>query len=77
MSIRLKALGGWLPKRLRQLDMLDLQKRRPPLSKVAYTAKVISVLRSKKAQDVAKAKFNALRNVCREVERKRGAASRT
>ena len=47
------------------------------LELAAYTARVKSVPWSAKAQDVAKAKFNALRNVCREVERKRGAASRT
>ena len=35
-----------------------------------------AILRSKKAQNVAKAKFIRLKKVCQEVFRKRGAASR-
>ena len=35
------------------------------------------MLKSKKAQEVAKAKFNAFKKVCCEVQKKRGAASRS
>ena len=35
------------------------------------------VLKSQKAQDVAKAKFDAFKKVCCEVQKKRGAASRS
>ena len=67
-----------LLKKIANKHSLDLDlSRRPPLSKEAYLARVKSVLRSKKAQAVAKAKFNAFRNVCREVVKKKGAASRT
>ena len=64
-------------KHFRRLDLQDLQKGRPPPSKAAYIAMVTAVAKTKRAQDVAKAKFKAFRNVCREVERKRGAASRS
>ena len=40
-------------------------------------ARVKAVLRTKKAQNVAKAKFLALKKVCREVCKKKGAASRS
>ena len=57
--------------------MSPVVRARPPLGKAACTARVKSALRSTKAQDVAKAQFNAFRNVRREAERKKGAASRT
>ena len=43
---------------------------------MAYKARVKAVLKTQKAQDVAKAKFKVFKKVCREVDRKRGAASR-
>ena len=39
--------------------------------------RIRNVLKSKKAQEVAKAKFNAFKKVCCEVQKKRGAASRS
>ena len=59
------------------LDLYDLQHGRAPMGKAAYKKRVQAVLRSKKAQAVAKAKFKAFRKVCLEVARKRGAASRS
>ena len=49
--------------------------KRPPLGKTAYKQRVRSVLRSKKAQSVAKAKFRNFKKVCQTVWRKKGAAS--
>ena len=46
------------------------------MGKRAYKKRVESVLRSKKAQDVAQAKFKAFKKVCIEVARKKGAAAR-
>ena len=61
----------------RRLDLQDLQKGRPPLSKAAYVARVKAAAKTKEVQDAAKAKSNAFRDDCREVERKKGAASRS
>ena len=45
--------------------------------KTAYKQRVRAVLRSKKAQEVARAKFRNFKKVCQEVVRKKGAASRS
>ena len=42
----------------------------------AFKARVKAFLRTKKVLNVAKAKFNAFKKVCREVKDKGGAASR-
>ena len=55
----------------------DLQNGREPMGKTAYKKKVKVVLRSAKAQAVARAKFKAFKKVCMEVARKHGAASRS
>ena len=68
---------GWLRKQLRLRDLEDLRRGRPALTKVAFKARVRALLRTQRAQKVAKAKFAALRRVCAEVVRKRGAASRS
>ena len=47
------------------------------MGKTAYKVRVKSILKSKKAQNVAKAKFNNFKKVCQEVRRKKGAASRS
>ena len=49
---------------------------RPVVGKTASRIRVKAILRSRKAQNVAKAKFNRLKKVCQEVFRKKGAASR-
>ena len=72
----IESFWGWLRRRLRVLDLYDLQQGRPPMGKRAYKKRVESVLRSKKAQDVAQAKFKAFKKVCIEVARKKGAAAR-
>ena len=46
------------------------------MGEAAYKKRAQCVLRSKKAQAVAKAKFKAFKQVCVEVARKHGAASR-
>lgn len=67
---------GWLRRRLRLRDLEDLRKGRPVIGKTAYRVRVKAILRSKAAQNVAKAKFNRLKKVCQEVFLKKGAASR-
>ena len=46
------------------------------MGKQAYKKRVQSVLRSKRAQAVAQAKFKAFKKVCIEVARKKGGAAR-
>ena len=73
----IESFWGWLRQHLRLLDLSDLRKGRKPLGKSAYRLRVKSVLKSAKAQAVAKAKFNNFKKVCQEVWAKKGAASRT
>ena len=59
-------------------DLDDLQKGRRALGKTAWKRRLKGLLATKKAQDVAKAKFRNFRKVCKEVvDKKRGGASRT
>ena len=66
---------GWLRKTLRRMDLLDLKKKRKPLSKPAYISRVKNVIRSAKAQSVAKAYAGRLRSACRQVLARGGAAA--
>ena len=66
---------GWLRKSLRRMDLLDLRKKRKPLSKPAYISRVKNVIRSAKAQSVAKAYAGRLRSACRQVLARGGAAA--
>ena len=62
-------------KTLRRMDLLDLKKKRKPLSKPAYISRVKNVFRSAKAQSVAKAYAGRLRSACRQVLARGGAAA--
>ena len=73
----IESFWGWMRARLRLRDLNDLRAGRPVLGKTAYRVRVRNVLKSQKAQNVAKAKFNALKRVCQEVKKKHGAASRS
>ena len=57
------------------MDLADALKGRPVLGKTAYIERVRRVLRTKKAQDVAKSQANSLRKVCQAVVQKKGAAT--
>lgn len=67
---------GWLRKRLRAMDLADLKSKRRPIQRTALKARVRGLVASQKAKSVAKNYIFGLRNVCEEVRRKRGAASR-
>ena len=73
---RFQGFWSWVRRKLRDLDLQDLKKKRKPLSKMAYKLRVQTVFRSKKAQDVAKACAAKFRATCREVSKKGGAAAR-
>ena len=67
---------GWLRKQLRAADLRDLEKGRPSLGKLAYKARIRAICRSANAQRVASNFAKGLKNVCREVVKKKGAATR-
>ena len=67
---------GWLKKELRRLDLQDLKSGRGVLGKTAYKARVRAVLKKKKTQQVAAHYSSQLYSACREVIRKKGAATR-
>ena len=73
----IESFWGWLRQQLRLRDLQDLRAGRPALGKTAYKIRVKNLLRSKKAQEVAKNKFKNFKAVCKEVLKKKGAASRT
>ena len=68
-------LWSWLRRKLRAMDLKDAVAKRPVLGKMAYTSRVRSVAYSQQAQRVAKACTLGLKKVCREVIRKKGAAT--
>ena len=49
---------------------------RPPVQKTALKARVRALLRTVKARTVAKNNLESLRKTCREVVKKKGAATR-
>ena len=72
---RSEPFWGWLRRELRHRDLEDLRLKRAP-NKAEYKQRVKQVLRTTKAQNVAKAKFRNLKKVCQEIVRKKGAMSR-
>ena len=72
----IESFWGWLRGELRRRDLKDLRLQKPALNKIQYKQRVKEVLRTVKAQNVAKAKFRNLKKVCKEVVKKKGAMSR-
>ncbi|CAK0863379.1 unnamed protein product [Prorocentrum cordatum] len=66
---------SWLRRKLRPMDLDDAAKKRPVPGKTAYRARVRSVAKSKKAQSAGAAQAKLMKRVCREVARKKGAAT--
>ena len=67
---------GWVRKQLRAMDLADLKVKRPPVQRTALQARVRSLLRTAKAKNMAKNHVQSLHNTCREVLKKKGAATR-
>ena len=72
---RVEMFWDWLRKKLRVMDLADMQKKRRPMGKTAYTARVKSVMRSQKAQTVAKSIARRFRKACQQVVARKGAAA--
>lgn len=66
---------AWLQKRLRAMDLADLQHGRSVMGKAAYRERVRRLVRSNKAKVVAGKCMAGFRKVCREVVAKKGAAT--
>ena len=67
---------GWLKKKLKRMDLADAMKKRPVLGKTAYKVRVSNILKTKKAQAMAATYANSFRKACKEVVKKKGAATR-
>ena len=67
---------GRLRRELRRRDLQDWNAKRPPLGRTAYRARLRAFLRSEKTQGVAGRIAAGLLKVCKEVVKKKGAASR-
>ena len=66
---------AWLRKRLRALDLRDAVNKTAVLGKTAYKERVRRVVKTQKAMTVAGRVTLRLRKVCKEVLKKRGAAT--
>ena len=66
---------GWLRRKLRLMDLADLRQKRRPLGKLAYTQRIRGVIRTSKAQAVAKNFAKRFRTACKQVVRRQGSAA--
>ena len=58
---------SWLRRKLRLMDLADLRNKRQILGKTAYTMRVKKVMKSQKAQTVAKNYAKRFRKTCQRV----------
>ena len=66
---------AYLRKRLRAMDLQDVEARRPPVGRAQLKARVACILSSAKSKVVSKNLVRGLKRVCKVVLKKRGAAS--
>ena len=69
-------MWAWLRRRIRVKDCEDLRRRRPPIGKMAFKARLRSMLASKQAQHVAARIAAGFRATCKEVVSKQGGMAR-
>ena len=69
-------MWAWLQRRIRAKDCDDLRRRRNPIGKMAFKARVRSMLPSKQAQRVAACIAAGFRTTCKEVVAKQGGMAR-
>ena len=69
-------MWAWVRKELRMKDLVDLKARRRVPSKQAYKARIVSLLQSRRAQEVAPKYARGYRKVCKDVVKARGARMR-
>ena len=69
-------MWGWVRKELRARDLRDFAEGVPVLGKVAYRDRIKRLLRSSRAQAVAKNIAKNFRTVCKRVVKAKGVAVR-
>ena len=67
---------SWLRRKLRSLDLADLRAKRAPVNRAQLQACARSIVRSKKANQVARNCARSLKQVCEEVVKSGGKATR-
>ena len=67
---------NWVRKEMRKKDLEDLRAKRQVIGKTAYKQRLRALLRSRRAQVVAKNNFNSLVKTCALVVKRKGANSR-
>ena len=71
----IESFWGWLRQAMRRRDLEDLRNKRPALGKTAWTIRLRRLLKTQKAQTVAKRKFQNFKKVCKVVYQRKGAHS--
>ncbi|MCH2143491.1 MAG: transposase [Phycisphaerales bacterium] len=66
---------SWLRAELHERDFADLAAKRPVLCKTEYKSRIRSIIQSPKARRVARSIVKGFKKVCREVSKRKGAAS--
>lgn len=66
---------SWVRRTLCRMDLVDLQKKRPVPGKFQYKQRVTKLLKSKKAQEVARNCFLRLQKHAKLVSKRQGKAS--
>ena len=74
-TLRLQAAKGWIRRKVRTMDLADMRCKGPPLTKAAYTARLKGIMRSQKAQAVAKSYAARFRKTCKQVADRGGAGA--
>ena len=69
-------MWAWLPRKIRAKDCQDLRRRRPPIGRTAFKARVRSMLSCKQAQSVAARIAAGFRTTCKEGVAKKGGMAR-
>ena len=67
---------AWLRRHLRQMDLEDLAKKKPALTKAQYVKRVRGVLQTNKSKEVAQNVIRNFRKQCKAVSDKKGGAAR-
>jgi len=65
---------AWLRRTLNRMDLADLVNKRPVPGRMAYKQRVVRLLKTDKAQTVAKNIFKGHKKVCKAIKKSRGMA---
>ena len=71
----MESFWGWLRQAMRRKDLEDYRLGQPALGKMAWKRRLRNLLRTKRAQMVAKNKFLNFKKVCKVVSKAKGAHS--